>query len=73
MKFCLLRKPLAVYFTYWISALMDSLAALENLHAERHRKMLCNAQLVNAREIRGRLQGLFLTAIVVALVRDDYG
>jgi len=33
------------------------------------RKMLCNAQLVSAREIRVRLQGLFLTAIVVALVR----
>ena len=24
MKFCLLRKPRAVYFTHWILALMDS-------------------------------------------------
>jgi hypothetical protein len=28
MKFCLLRKPRAVYFTHWILALMDSLLAL---------------------------------------------
>ncbi len=32
-------------------------------------KILCTAQLVSAREIRVRRQGLFLTAIVVALVR----
>lgn len=28
MKFCLLRKPRAAYFTHWILALMDSLEAL---------------------------------------------
>jgi hypothetical protein len=33
-KFCLLRKPRAVYFTHWILALMDSLAALVTLAAE---------------------------------------
>ena len=28
MKFCLLRKPRAVYFTHWTMELIDSLAAL---------------------------------------------
>src|ERR1700730_17773817 len=53
MKFCLFRKPRAVYFTHWILALMDSLAALV-IRCRRYVMMFSNRRLsIRAGEIEG--------------------